>query len=141
MSSDLIPILIKQHKKLKKELLQIVILLRDKSNVDIDLIRSEMETFQKDIIAHLRLENRVFYVLLLDKMQKQNKNIVKTQAFISEMNAIETEVLSFLEKYKTDQQIIHDIDVFEVELQDIIDVLVLRIQSEEEGVYQYFMNL
>ena len=133
---NIVSTLIEQHKVLKQEI-TMVLDIASQGNPDFEKIIQGLEKFKQDLVEHLDLENNVFYVQLLKKMKANSQNTDQTEQFIAEMKNIEKIVLAFLEKF--DQLTIKEkIDEFRKELAEIIDALVLRIESEESGVYMYW---
>ena len=134
---NIVTTMIRQHRELQKEVGVVVEILK-KQPVDASGIAKGLEQFKKDLVEHLSLENDVFYVELLEKMKAKGQDATKTEQFIAEMKDIEKTVVAFLDKYKEAQNIEDKLDEFKKEFEGLVDVLVLRIESEEIGVYAYW---
>lgn len=135
--NNLVSILIRQHRDLQKDLGNVDLLVQGEKLNAIE-IASDLRKFRVDLLAHLELENGVFYVELLQKMKEKGQDTTKTELFIEEMHEIGTAVMVFLDMYKEAGSIEADILKFSNELHKIISVLNLRIESEESGVYAYW---
>lgn len=71
-------------------------------------------------------------------LKDKGDNTTNTEAFIAEMNGIKETVVAFLNKYGALENINNDKSEFLTDLKGIIEALNLRIESEEEGVYQLY---
>lgn len=134
---NLVSRLVKQHRGLQKDLSLAAELLNN-GQPDSGEIDKSLKGFADDLNAHLSLENNVFYVKLLEKMKGKGMDISKTEQFIAEMGEIGKTVMAFLDKYGDAEKIGSQLADLNKELQAIISVLNLRIESEEAGVYAYW---
>jgi len=125
----------KQHKGLQADLSAVAGLV---SGADIS---SGLVKFKNDLIEHLNLENGTFYAELLKKMKDAGQDTKDTEAFIESMNDIAKVVMAFLEKYSVAEHVNNNIDAFIQETGGIIKAFNVRIESEEEGVYEIFLTL
>jgi len=131
----LVETLKKQHKGLQADLSAVAGLV---SGADIS---SGLVKFKNDLIEHLNLENGTFYAELLKKMKDAGQDTKDTEAFIESMNDIAKVVMAFLEKYSVAEHVNNNIDAFIQETGGIIKAFNVRIESEEEGVYEIFLTL
>jgi hypothetical protein len=97
--------------------------------------------FKKDLSDHLKIENENFYPDLLRKMKKRNQDTTNTEKFIAEMIDIGKVITAFLGKYNSIGSISNQSSEFSSQLQDIISTLNLRIESEEEGVFEIYLAM
>lgn len=134
---NIVSTMIKQHRTLQKEVGEIAEILKS-DPVDVEKIVNGLEQFKTDLVEHLELENNVFYVELSEKMKAKGQNTTKTEEFIVEMKEIEEVVVAFLGKYKETKSLEGKVDEFKKEFSEIGQVLTLRIESEESGVYSYW---
>lgn len=134
---NLISVLIKQHLNLRDKV-GIIIALSNRDDIAVNDIKKVLDVFISDLQEHLALENDKFYKELLMSMEKAAQDINKTKMFIKEMQDIEKLVLDFYKEYNTEQKIIDDIDNFKIKFNTIADILVLRMETEEAGVYGYW---
>jgi regulator of sigma D len=104
-------------------------------------ILSSLEKFKQDLLGHVSLENNKFYPMLLEKMKEHGDATDNTKKFISAMDNIATAVIGFLTKYNEVKTIMADRQVFVQNLENIIKTLNVRIESEEEGVFETFLIL
>ena len=102
-------------------------------------ILSSLTKFKNDLVEHLKLENEVFYPDYLDKKTKRGEDVTNTKEFIRQMDDIGKVVIGFLEKYNTSEKINAAVSDFKKELPNIISTLNLRIETEEEGVFDLYL--
>lgn len=134
---NIIPTLISQHRTLQKGLGAVANALKE-ARPDLKEIDRLLKQFTVDLTEHLKLENEVFYVQLLAKMKEKGQDTTKTEQFVAEMKDIEKAVLTFLDKYKDTDSISKQLDQFRSESISVTETLVLRVESEESGVYAYW---
>ena len=134
---NIISTMIEQHRTLQKEVGAVIELLQGEK-IEAEKIAQGLEQFKKDLVEHLELENETFYPELLKEMKVKGQDTTKTEQFVAEMKDIEKVVVAFLEKYKNSMSVEEKINEFKEELPKIGDTLVLRIESEEAGVYSYW---
>lgn len=137
MPQDIIITLKKQHQELKGILSGI----KNKLNLDtpdsLDIL-ARLVNFKKKLNKHLALENDTFYPALLRKMKERNLEVGNTELFIGEMKTLELEIIDFLNKYNQPKKIDSRLGRFKPELDFIISSLMIRITSEEDGIYLYW---
>jgi len=104
-------------------------------------IFSSLVKFKNDLLEHLKLENEILYPDLLKKMRARNQDTTNTEKFIAEMDDIGKVIMGFLEKYNSSELIASQLADFQPQLRDIITTLNLRIESEEEGVFQIYLAM
>ncbi|MFC1756761.1 hemerythrin domain-containing protein [Patescibacteria group bacterium] len=142
MDNNLVTMLIGQHNILKKELTTVSSLLsgglEESTFTEIDKM---FKKFTEDLLEHLVLENDTFYPDLLKKMKEVGQDTNDTEKFIEEMIGIGKVVEGFLGKYGSSESIKSQINDLKKELPDIIGALVLRIESEEAGVFEFWKTL
>jgi len=101
-------------------------------------IAKKLGEFENNLKIHLKLENETFYPALLKDMKKKGEDTKITEDFISEMKNIETEINSFLENYRSANEIELDMAGFEDEFSRIRRSYILRVETEESGVFTYW---
>ncbi|MBT4209568.1 MAG: hemerythrin domain-containing protein [Candidatus Komeilibacteria bacterium] len=136
---NLISTLIKQHRSLQQDVTNVLDLCNSADTTNFTKIDQGIKKFTKNLVEHLELENDTFYVGLLEKMKQAGQDTAKTEQFIAEMKDIEKVVQGFLDKYKDADSIKNGFVDFKDEFTNIKEVLVLRIESEESGVYSYWV--
>lgn len=134
---NIIERMIEQHRTLQKDLGGAFDLLKNE-RVNVIEVNNYLKKFSLDLEGHLSLENGIFYPELLTMMKNKGIDTSKTEDFINQMREIGVVVTSFLEKYKEVSSIENELSDFKNELENIISVLNLRIESEEDGVYSYW---
>lgn len=137
MPENLITILKGQHNILRKEMKEIKV-KTESETPDSILIAGDLVNFKKSLLDHLALEDNIFYPQLIDKFKKQNLNIDNIIRFIDEMKIIGKKTMFFLAKYEKAENIQSDFPNFKSSLYEIISTLLIRIESEEDGVYLYW---
>ena len=142
---ELVTTLIEQHRIIQADLLSALKKALTKVNGNKKMILGgillDFQKFSKDLATHLALENGTFYVDYLSKQKQAGQNTAKTEKFIEEMNRIGKTVYAFLEKYNTIEKIEASFSDFGKELESIINILNTRIETEEEGVYQFYLMM
>lgn len=133
----LITRMIQQHRNLQKEI-ELVVELVAKETVDTVKVVETLTQFGIDLAEHLTLENEKFYPELLEGMKAKGQNTTKTKMFIAEMTNIEKVVTEFLTGYRDEKSVSEKLENLKTELSEIVEALVLRIESEEAGVYSYW---
>ena len=131
---ELIDTLEKQHRGLRSDLKQAM------QNAKKTLLSETVETlgkFKKDLAEHLDLENNTFYPDYL-ALTKANEKVKK---FIDEMIVIGEEITAFLNQYDQAEKISASGDKFIPELERITETLNLRIEMEEEGLYDIYIAI
>lgn len=137
MDTNLVDILIKQHNELRRE----IAVIKEESQKDAPVFSAlfaGLEQFNKSLLGHLSLEDNVFYPKLLEKLESQGLNTGDTRKFIEEMKEIEKQIRGFLGKYGSSGQIEKNLSSFKPDLNEMAVVLLIRIYSEENGVYLYW---
>lgn len=134
---NIIERMMQQHRNLQKDI-GIALVLSKNEEIKANEINAYLKQFSLDLKEHLNLENGIFYPKLIDAMKSKGIDTLKTEDFINQMKEIGVVVTVFLEKYTEISNIEKDLSIFIKELENIISVLNLRIESEEEGVYSYW---
>lgn len=104
-------------------------------------ILSCLGKFKKDLVEHMDLENGVFYPDYLRKKAVRGEDITSTKEFIQQMDEIGKVVTKFLDSYASEETITASLPDFKHELSSIIHTLNMRIETEEEGVFNIYVLL
>ena len=136
---ELIAELKKQHQQLNKDLTLALAYTDKEIEKDGKNIFKELEKFKKDLTEHLNLENGTFYPSYLEKKSARGEDLESTKKFIKEMEDIGKVVIAFLEKYNSPEKISSSLENFKKELEQIIRTLRMRIETEEEGVFDLYL--
>jgi hemerythrin-like domain-containing protein len=123
-----------QHQMLRKDTDVILEMFKSEQVVGFEVVEKLLDKFKQDLISHLKLENEVFYPKLLKKMTENNLEIKDTLSFIGEMKVIQNQIYIFLDNFIKNKKVDND---FYQEFNKIVEVLIMRISSEEDGVYIY----
>lgn len=137
MDENIIDVLISQHNELRRETAGIKA-ESQKDAPNFSAILVNLEEFKKSLVAHLNLENNVFYPKLLQKLESRGFDTRETRKFIDEMKEIEKQIRGFIGKYDSAEKVEKNLASFKPDLNEAIAVLFIRIYSEENGVYLYW---
>ena len=124
-----------QHRKLQSDLTEA------KNNVSSELFEKVdelLKQFRVDLKTHLDLENGTFYPDYFKIAEQKGYNLEKIKSFIAEMMEIGVKVNNFLDRYSNIQSIQVDKNIFIQDLDLITKTLNLRIETEEEGIYDIY---
>ena len=124
-----------QHRVLQSDLIEA------KNNTTSELfekVDEYLKKFKIDLKTHLDLENGTFYPDYFKMSEEKGANIEKIKSFIAEMVEIGEKVTKFLDRYSNVQSIKSDKAIFTQDLEPIIKTLNLRIEMEEEGIYDIY---
>jgi hypothetical protein len=136
-TTNLVATLISQHRILQDNLGQVNIQLTQVSPSG-GKIDEFLKIFASNLKGHLALENSVFYVELIKKMEDKGEDTTKTKEFIAEMDKIGEVVMAFLGKFHNSEIIEKQIDEFKESFTTTVETLNMRIETEESGVYLYW---
>jgi hemerythrin-like domain-containing protein len=135
MKEQIRKILLQHHNDLRKKMIE----LKDeieREEPDFPGIFSRLGEFGDLLRKHLELEDKIFYPRLLEKMKEEGKDVKAAEDFISKMREIADEVESFLKTYNSPLVIEQFKHAFEGDLNNSIANLLIRISTEDKGVYQ-----
>jgi len=138
MRDNLLKTMIGQHVVLKNDLGVILDMFEKKGKYDAKIILSQLKIFKRDLKTHLQLENKVFYVQLIEKMEKKKMNTERTKNFIGQMDEIENEIKSFIKQYSDIAKIENAKAQFKKDINNMVSRLLLRVELEEDSVYMYW---
>lgn len=126
-----------QHRDLRKLLEGAMVEAKKEKPSGVNAVHflGEFEILLKE---HLILEDGTFYPKILEKLRSKGMATSSTEEFIKHMGVIAKDVYEFLDKYKNPDIIEGDIVTFRQDLEKITEALVLRVTSEEDGVYLYW---
>lgn len=136
---ELILTLKAQHHTLQADLASAMEDLQSESILNTENILSYLNKFNRDLIDHMKLEGGVFYADYLNKKIQRGEDVTSTKEFIRKMDEIAKTIRVFLEKYSTTEKISMNLIEFRKELQNIIQILNLRIETEEEGIFELYL--
>ena len=137
MEKDIVQTLKFQHIELKN-VVNKVSESAEGDTPDFSLIFEGLNSFKDKLDEHLKLEDNAFYPEVLKKLESQKINIEDTKEYWEKMGGIKNEIMIFLNKYNSEASIKSNLDDLRGELKKIIEALLLRIDSEESGVFTYW---
>jgi len=103
-----------------------------------ELMTGNLKSFTTTLFMHMHLEEEVFYPELLERMKDRGSDISKTVEFIDEMKKIGAVVVIFLAKYDSPLKLKEGLNDFIQDLDNVIELMNIRMESEESGVYCYW---
>lgn len=135
---ELIEFLKSQHKDLQEDL-GLALEKTSHGGEQGERIIVDLTSFKSMLLGHIEIESEVFYPDYLKKQEFKGDKIEDTIKFIKEMDIIAEKVMAFLDKYKTPKSIDKNIKTFSIDLSNIIATLNMRIESEEDGVFNLYL--
>jgi regulator of sigma D len=137
---ELIVKLKEQHLTLQADLASALEYANSLDGMDSRVILEVLQKFKTDLTEHLQLENENFYPDYFNKKSLLDSDVDSEQIFHGKMNEIGTAVMNFLDKYSTPESL-NNPSEFKTELSGIIDTLKLRIETEEEGIFDIYLSM
>jgi hemerythrin-like domain-containing protein len=137
MPQDLITTLIAQHNELRAHMQHLDALALPGKEAASETI-SVLTAFKRTLMAHMHLENKQFYPIVLKKFKQKETETKNLLRFMEEMENIGKTVLLFCDRYKTVEAVAADGAGYRRDLKAMIGVLMIRISSEEDGIFLYW---
>jgi regulator of sigma D len=137
---ELVSTLVAQHRNLR-QILEKTITLSGSSIPLFDRILESLSEFRENLIEHLDLENNVFYKDYTKKETALGGTAAHANELTRQMDEIAKSVIAFLDSYRTPDQIKDSFKQFDKELKRVADTLSLRIEIEEEGIYNVYLSM
>lgn len=140
---DTLDILLAQHKDIRSKIGE-MLNLASLEAPDFGTILECLSLFNAILHGHLELEDKIFYPEILAKMEKKNLDSTNTKIFILKMKEIEKKVAEFIIKYSSIEKIKTDFEdgvkdnIYYSHLNEIVSIVLLRIDTEEDSVYMYW---
>lgn len=140
---DTLDILLAQHKDIRSKIGE-MLNLASLEVPDFGTILKCLSLFNAILHGHLELEDKIFYPEILAKMEKKNLDSTNTKIFILKMKEIEKKVAEFIIKYSSIEKIKTDFEdgvkdnIYYNHLNEIVSIVLLRIDTEEDSVYMYW---
>jgi iron-sulfur cluster repair protein YtfE (RIC family) len=135
-NQKLLDLLLAQHHQLREDLTAIDNEL-PREIPDFQNIFSKLSQYKNNLAGHLQTEDQSFYPLLLKQLEKNQLAIENTKRFIDEMTTIGAHIQVFFERYPSPEQIASGFPDFIHDFQSMSREILLRISTEEDGVYTY----
>lgn len=127
-----------QHAGILETIRAILNLTKNADNINTDEVFKGLDVFKKRLAEHLELENNVFYVELIKRMEAAGDDTEEAKTFINGMKNIETGLNAFLERFAADEDLKLRPTNFTDELISIKNQLKIRVDAEEGGIYTYW---
>lgn len=125
-----------QHQELR-EILATISKEIGKKITNSRMCRDDLKLFRTKLTEHLTLEDNIFYPEVFKILEEQGRDIQKTKEFVNEMKIIGGKVFGVLDTYSSEVEIEKDFSTFTKKVQEMIEQILLRISTEEDGVYMY----
>ncbi len=139
---EIVCTLVFQHQVLRSDISTIFTHTSSTEENRAALVLADLLKFKIDLLAHLKLENETFYVDYLDQKRKAHQDVEQLQIFIEQMDVIGKVVTLYLNKYSTADNIAEGLgDGFEKRLNEIADMLSVRMETEEGRVYRAYLSM
>ena len=134
---NIIQILIAQHDELRE------LMVNMRKNIEGDSpnyekIVEDQRMFTESLKKHIDLENNIFYPCFISGSKRKwasDETVKNKKLFIEEMKKIEIEVYDFLEKYSKASMVENNWSEYMKDLENIISILLVRVESEESGIF------
>ncbi len=133
--------LVTRLKRDHQELVRIYLMVtRQVQDRQFQKIKPTMESFVHEFNAHVLMEYTKLYVFLDYSFKNDDSTHDLIVQFRKEMNLIGKAVRNFYGKWKETNLGLDNIEPFTAELQAIGEVLVKRIKTEEENLYEIYQS-
>lgn len=140
MQENIIATLREQHQNLAAMLGEIKD-LSSRENPDSQAIVEGLGKFKAAVLDHLSLEDNTFYPVFFEEMKKDLRDVTELKNLYGEMKNIAEQVVSFLASYDDSRKVEEGMDNFKTGLDNIIQVLSLRIEREDYFVFSVYEKL
>lgn len=137
----LIATLKKQHHALREDLALVSEALKVETRESQENIVTILARFKQNIIKHVALEDEKFYPSYFKKMRVIGSDVTVNKEFIREMARLIEMVINFLDAYNTWENIASAPLECKKQLKQITDMLNVRIEIEEETLYDIYLSL
>lgn len=137
----LIEMLMNQHRTLISDLILVLKKSSDDSKENKEDIIFDLKRFKNDLLDHMKTEAELFYPVYLENKIARKEDISDAKKFIGEMDSIGVFMIEFIDGYSVAGVIKKNHSKFEAELLTVIEKLKMRIESEEDGVFDVFMSM
>ncbi len=134
--SDLVPELLNDHQVLLKRFAEIA---EAEKRGEFHRLPGLLEEFGSILRGHLLKENVKLYIYLQHALANDPDNAALMQGFRTEMHGISRTVTNFLKHYGQKEWDQQRREQFGTDLDEIGEVLVRRIQTEEEVLYPLYL--
>lgn len=137
---NIITTLKNQHKELIRLTDSILNDLKSENNFNAENIFKSLNIFKEKLIEHLKLENDVFYVDLIEAMEAKKRDVSEIKIFIEGMKNIEKSIYAFFDRYYYQDEISKNRQNFQDDFKGISEQLKLRASSEEADIFSIWEN-
>lgn len=139
-SLELIEILKQQHKDLENLLSEVKSILNQPA-ADYAQVLELLTKLKQALTDHVRIENEEFYPKYGQLLSMLGKKFDNDEKLKIEMNRIVSLVFDFLATYASAASIADNLIEFKKSLASIENILKIRIETEEEGLFDAYVAL
>lgn len=136
---ELILLLKQQHQGLRTDFSAAVNASSEANRTDAQQILLALNVAETALVEHMQTENTLFYADYLEKKMQRGESVEKTKYFVHEMDEIGARANDFFERYRSAEAILENQLTFRKELTDIFSTLKIRMEVEEEGIFDIYL--
>lgn len=100
---------------------------------------NELLRFKSVLNSHMEIENAQFYPDYIRAKKERGESIDGTKKFIQEMDDIANGIDQFIETYHSEAIILENEAIFQKDLSRLQSTLSVRIDVEEEGLFEVYL--
>lgn len=136
---ELVTTLKEQHRMLQADLSVALENSKIETKESLESVVSGLAKFRSNLLAHMKLEGEQFYPDYFEKKIAKGENIENGKRFIKEMDELAKTIIEFLDKYAVAGSVGASLVDFRKELSAMISTLNIRIETEEEGMFDFYL--
>jgi hypothetical protein len=103
-----------------------------------------LEELKEVLVTHVKNEDEHFYPALrqraIELEQEELLPSMVLSSFSDSMHGIGKNVVSFIEQYLTEEDVLKDIEGFKVKLEEIMEIVEERMKIEEETLFNIYQK-
>lgn len=138
---ELVAILKEQHRMLQSDLISTLENSKVETRESLEGVVSVLAKFRSDLLAHMKLEGEKFYPDYFEKKIAKGESVENGKKFVKEMDDLAKTIVEFLDKYAIVGSIETSLTDFRKELSAMISTLNVRIETEEEGMFDFYLMM
>ena len=138
---ELVTMLKEQHRMLQSDLAAALENSKIETKESLESVVSGLVKFRSDLLAHMKLEGEKFYPDYFEKKIAKGESVENGKKFVKEMDDLAKTIIEFLDKYIVAGSIETSPVDFRKELSSMISTLNVRIETEEEGMFDFYLMM
>ena len=103
-----------------------------------------LEELKEVLVTHVKNEDEHFYPALRQRaIELEQEELLPSMvlySFSDSMHGIGKNVVSFIEQYLTEEDVLKDIEGFKVKLEEIMEIVEERMKIEEETLFNIYQK-